>query len=356
MAAQRAHALAACSEFHEMLPGYRPTPLRKCPALANALNVANVLVKDESDRFSLPAFKILGVSWAVSQVYLDILGRDRPWRSLDEMRQQVAHLSGRTLLTATAGNHGRALARMARWIGVPSLVLVPSNASQEMVHKIEMEGAQVRRAQGEYDDAVLQANELAQRDERYLIIQDTARPGYEKIPGWIVEGYDTLFREIDEQLLQHGISELDLLAVPVGVGSLMAAAIGHAEAREGGRPRVVSVETDAAPCVLTSLKAGRSEIVATRPTLVEALNAGTVSSAAWPIIRDGVDAAVAVSDAEALAGQSALMEHGVRAGICGGATLAGVRTLLDRGSTRGGGAELRISADATIVLICTDGA
>lgn len=55
--------------YHRSLPGYRPTPLVDIPGLAAALGVARVLVKDESDRLGLPAFKILGASWAIEVPY-----------------------------------------------------------------------------------------------------------------------------------------------------------------------------------------------------------------------------------------------------------------------------------------------
>ena len=103
-----APALAEVQAFHAGLPGYAPTPLTEVPALAAELGVGRVFVKDESARMGLPAFKVLGASWAVHQV----LSR-RP--SGDAL----------TLVTATDGNHGRAVARMARLFGQRAHVFVP---------------------------------------------------------------------------------------------------------------------------------------------------------------------------------------------------------------------------------------
>jgi diaminopropionate ammonia-lyase len=58
----------AVRAFHQGLPGHAPTPLTEVPALAAELGAARVFVKDESSRLGLPAFKILGASWAVRQL------------------------------------------------------------------------------------------------------------------------------------------------------------------------------------------------------------------------------------------------------------------------------------------------
>lgn len=179
-------------------------------------------------------------------------------------------------------------------------------------------------------------------------MQDTAWPGYEQVPAWIVEGYQTLLDEVDTEL---GASP-DLVAVPVGVGSLAEAVIRHYRRPGVVHPSVLSVEPDTAACVLASLTAGRPTSVPTGATLMAGLNCGTVSSSAWPVLRDGCDAAVAVSDTDALRAVEDLDRLGVSSGPSGAATLAGVRAALCTARRR---ADLGLAADATVVLLSTEG-
>ena len=155
-----------------------------------------------------------------------------------------------------------------------------------------------------------------------LLVQDTAWPGYEEVPAWIVEGYATLFAEIDAQRA----GRVDLVVVPTGVGSLLQAAIGHYRAASRPhRPALLAVEPVTAACVTRSLRAGTPVTVdTTSPTVMAGLNCGTISSIAWPVIRDGLDAGVGVTDGEALDACAVLHRAGVAAGPCGAAALAGV--------------------------------
>src|SRR6516164_8784422 len=153
--------------FHRSLPGYAPTPLVPVPGLAAELGVGQVLVKDESSRLGLPAFKVLGASWACRQVL-----QRRP---------------GATLVTATDGNHGRAVARMAAHFGVAATVFVPVVMLPETAARIADEGAQVVWVDGGYDDAVRWAAAFAADRPGRALVQDTAWAGYEQVPAWIVQ-------------------------------------------------------------------------------------------------------------------------------------------------------------------------
>ncbi|CCH78349.1 Diaminopropionate ammonia-lyase [Nostocoides japonicum T1-X7] len=314
--------------FHETLPGYAPTALVDLPPLARELGVERVLVKDESSRLGLPAFKVLGASWACRQV--------------------LDRTPGARLVTATDGNHGRAVARMASHFTVTATVVVPAVMLPETAALIESEGAQVVRVDGDYDEAVRTAARYADETPGRELVQDTAWPGYEQVPAWIVEGYDTLLAEIDEQL--GGAP--DLLAVPVGVGSLAQAVVNHYRRPDAAHARVLSVEPDTAACVLASLVEGRPATVDTAATVMAGLNCGTISSLAWPVLRDGCDAAITVTDAEALRASADLADLGVSSGACGAATLAGVRAALAHTDRR---AALGLPADATVVLLNTEG-
>ncbi|HTI28103.1 MAG TPA: pyridoxal-phosphate dependent enzyme [Kutzneria sp.] len=313
--------------FHRGLPGYAPTPLIDVPKLAAELGVAQVLVKDESARLGLPAFKVLGAAWGIRHA---LVGPDGP-DTLDGLRAYVAG-RGIRLTTATDGNHGRAVAHFARLLGVSATVFVPAAVGQPAVDAIVGESAQVVRVDGSYDEACRIA---AAADG--ILVQDTAWDGYEDIPAAIVDGYSTLFREID-------VSPA-LVAVPMGVGSLAQAAVRHYRSTPGA-VSLLGVEPTRAPCVLSSLDAGELVSIGTEATVMAGLNCGTPSSTAFPDLLAGLDAAVAVTDEDTEQAVADLATLGVNSGPCGAATLAGVRAARP---------VLDISSDSTIVLISTEG-
>jgi diaminopropionate ammonia-lyase len=345
----------AAAEFHRTLPGYAPTPLIEAPALAAELGVGRLFIKDESARFDLRAVKFLGASWAGFLAVAGRTGYAGPV-GLEGLRVHLAS-SALALVTATDGNHGRAVARTARLLGLPARVYVPNTVPGLVIDRIKGEGAAVIVIDANYDGAVAAARADAE-DSRganeadadggggdggggdggagAVLIQDTAWPGYEQIPAWIVAGYETLFAELDAQLLAAGADGSDhdgavVISVPVGVGSLAQAAVAHYRSRLAGarsRARLLSVEPDTAACVLRSLAAGALVSVPTDATVMNGLNCGTPSSLAWPYLRDGLDAAVAVTDAEAHEAITALAAAGVSAGPSGAAALAGARAAL----------------------------
>lgn len=319
---------ASAREFHRGLPGYRMTPLVELPRLASELGVGRLFVKDESLRLGLPAFKVLGAAWACHRV--------------------VQQQPGARLVTATDGNHGRAVARMAAHLGVAATVFVPQVMLPETADLIAAEGAEVVRLDVGYDDAVLAAAAYAEGPDRALV-QDTAWEGYTEVPAWIVDGYRTLLEEVDEQLDRP----LDLIAVPVGVGSLAEAVVRHHRRAGAPHPSVLSVEPDTAACVLASLDAGRPVAVDTAATVMAGLNCGTVSASAWPVLHEGCDAAVAVGDDDARRAVADLAALGVSSGPSGAASLAGVRAALSDPERR---ASLRLGVDAVVVLLSTEGA
>lgn len=293
--------------FHRGLPGYASTPLVLLPSLAAGLDLGAVLVKDESLRLGLPAFKMLGASWAVHRALTELAHSGRP-----------------RLVTATDGNHGRAVARTAAIRGLPATVVVPREIPDRAVSLIRAEGADVRALDAPYDEAVRHAAALADEDPNVLLIQDTSWPGYEDVPEWITEGYATLFHEAAEQAAELGLS-LDLVVVPAGVGSLAHAAVRFARSRQ--RAKVVTVEPTVAACVRASLAAGALTTVATGETSMAGLNCGTPSYLAWPELRRSLVGAVAVDDETVEVAMSDLAELGVDSGPCGAASLAALRIL-----------------------------
>lgn len=327
--------------FHRSLPDYAPTALVDAPAIAALLGVSRVLVKDESSRLGLPAFKALGASWAMH-------------RALAAM--QPAPTLPVTFVTATDGNHGRAVARMARRLGHAALIVVPDGVHPVAVEAIRGEGAPVLHAGGSYDDAVAMAAAEAVRTGG-ILLQDTAWPGYEDVPAWIVEGYATLFAEADAQMAALGLGAPDLAVVPAGVGSLAQACVAFYRSRpDPARTAVLSVEPVVAACILASLAAGHAVSVPTSVTAMAGLNCGTPSSLAWPVLAAGLDAAVAVTDAEAGAAAPLLRAASVDAGPCGCAPLAGAIVALTGDGSAERRAQLGVGAASTILLVATEGA
>jgi diaminopropionate ammonia-lyase len=272
-------------EFHRSLPGYAPTPLLEAPAAARALGVERVLVKDESSRLGLPSFKILGASWAVHRA-----------------------LAGqRTLTCATDGNHGRAVARVARMLGLRAIVFVPADMLPGRRAAIAGEGAEVVEVDGTYDEAVERAAALGGPD--VLVVQDT---GTGDVPAWVVDGYGTIGAEID--------AEPQLVAVQIGVGSFAAAMV-----RRFVGARIVGVEPASAACALASIEAGApAEVPGPHDSVMAGLNCGRVSPVAWPVISRGIEAFAAIDDARAHEAVRLLAADGITAGESGAAGLAGL--------------------------------
>lgn len=346
----------AVRAFHASLPGYAPTPLAEVPALASELGAGRVFVKDESSRLGLPAFKVLGASWAIHQLLTDAAG-PAPANALAGLRHAAAHRPGLVFVAATDGNHGRAVARMARLTDTPARVFVPAFTGPATRAAIASENAEVTQVDGSYDEAVATARQWARDHRGAALVQDTAWPGYEQVPTWIVQGYSTLFAELDAQLAAAGAGPPALVAVPVGVGSLAQAAVMHYRAPGGQADvTVLSVEPDSAACLLASLRAGRPTTIPTASTIMAGLNCGTISSTAWPYFNGGLDAAIAVADDAARRAAADLAAAGISSGPSGAASLAGARATLTGPGSSGRRAEIGVTPASVIVLLSTEAA
>jgi diaminopropionate ammonia-lyase len=344
----------AAGEFHRGIPGYRRTALAEAPGLAGELGLGRVFVKDESSRFGLPAFKALGASWAIATLLAGRAGLSGPL-TMPALREAAA-ADRVTLVTATDGNHGRAVAHFAQLLGLGAHVFVPDVISDHAAAAIAGEGAQVTVVHGSYDDAVAAAAAAAAGPGAELV-QDNAWPGYEQVPGRIVEGYHTMLAEISDQLAGGGLGEPDLVAVPFGVGSLAQAVLAYYRSlpEAAGAPAVLSCEPETAACALASLQAGQPVTVPTAATVMAGLNCGTVSSLAWPYLRDGCDAAVAVPDEAAVRAVGDLAGAGVAAGASGAASLACVRAVLTGPGAAARRDDLGLGPESVLVLLSTEG-
>ena len=340
-------------ELHRRLPGYAATPLVELPRIADRLGVGRVLVKDEAERLGLPSYKILGASWAVYREVLAVLEPDlQPWSTVQELAAQLEPYGPRRLVAATDGNHGRAVARMARLLGWSATIFVPAGTVEARTSAIAGEGAEVVVVEGTYDEAV----EVAAReaDARTLVISDTAWPGYERVPRWVVEGYSTLFNESDDQVAAQDIAPFTHAVVQVGVGALAAAAVRRYRAGGDG-VTMLGVEPADAACVLASLEAGGLvEVPGPHRSIMAGLNCGRPSPLAWPLVRDGLHAAIAVDDERAREAMRLLAAGGVVAGESGAAGLAGLVALADEHPQVA--RRLGLDSDAVVLLVNTEGA
>ncbi len=299
---------AEVRRFHESMPRYRPTPLVRLKNLAGHLGVRDIRVKDESFRFSLGAFKALGASFALSRA---LAGRLRlPTDELsfsiflqDAFREQISKI---TCVTATDGNHGRAVAWLAKQLGCRAVVYMPKGSADVRLRNIQEFGAEVSIIDGNYDDAVrLAEKHAAERD--WLLIQDTARPGYEKIPLWVMQGYMTM---CDEALEQMEGSMVTHVFVQCGVGSFSGACQAFFAERYGHqRPVFVVVEPVNAACYYASMVKGNGKphvIKGALNTIMAGLACGEPSPLAWGILRDYADLFISCPDEVTMTGMRVL--------------------------------------------------
>ncbi|KAL7625234.1 hypothetical protein AAE478_004449 [Parahypoxylon ruwenzoriense] len=331
-------------KFHRKLPDYQPTRFVSLDGVAKEIGIRSVFLKDESSRFGLPSFKILGASWGTFRALAREL--DLPLDADVAAMKQALIAQPITLYAATDGNHGRAVARMAAILSMPAEIHVPAHMDPGTIDLIRAESATVVVSTGNYDAAVADAQSAAQQN-RGILIQDFAFRNYEEIPKWIIEGYQTMLSEIDDEL---GDARADLVIAPVGVGSFAHSVVSHYKSKDGP-VSVLTVEPDTAACLWKSLRRGEVQAEKTTYSIMAGLDCGTVSSISWPILQSGVDASLTISDYEAHVAALFLKSLGVSAGPCRSAPLAALRRL--NASDK---AQLGLDHNSVVVLLCTEGA
>ena len=296
-------------DFHKSFDEYSITPLHKLENLAKDLGLKNIFLKDESYRFGLNAFKVLGGSYAIGKYLAEKLGMDISEVSFDYLRsEEVKEKLGQiTFVTATDGNHGRGVAWAANQLGQKSVVYMPKGSSEIRLNNIRKEGSDASIIEGNYDDAVRLSDEMAQK-HGWVVIQDTAWEGYEDIPTWIMQGYGTLIHEAMEQLLENEIERPTHVLLQAGVGSFAGAIQGYLAAKFGDeRPITLVVEPDKAACIYNSSKSGEREIVTgTMSTIMAGLACGEPNTISWNVLRDYSDGYLSCPDYVAARGMRIL--------------------------------------------------
>lgn len=338
--------------FHRSLDGYAMSPLVPSANLADELGIGHLDVKLETDRLGLPSFKIMGAAWATMVALRDHLPPS--WTPDHGLRGLSGSLPDLTLVAATDGNHGRALARVARLIGLQSRIFAPTDLGVGPRDSITAEGAEVVVVDGTYDDAVARSAIEGEHDACALV-SDTSWKGYETVPAAVVDGYSTIFAEVDDQLEALGRPTPDLVLVQIGVGSFAAAVIRHFGSMNP-RPQIVGVEPTAAACAMASLAAGQ-RVTLTPPmnTVMAGLNCGTPSYLAWPDLQSGLNAVVALDDIEALRGVERLRASGLEVGECSGVALAAAELLLRGEHSAAYRSTLDLPPNPQVLIFATEG-
>ena len=279
-------------KFHERFPQYSVTPLAQLKGMAEYLGLGSLFVKDESYRFGLNAFKVLGGSFAMARYIAGQLGKDVSevdynYLTGDKLKEEFGQA---TFFTATDGNHGRGVAWAANRLGQKAVVLMPKGSVQSRFNNIAKEGAQVSIEEVNYDECVRRANAMAEKTEHGVMVQDTAWEGYEDIPAWIMQGYGTMASEAAQQLKEAGVDRPTHIFIQAGVGSLAGAVQGYfANLFHDCEPTVVVMEAQAADCLYQGAKAGDGDIRIVDgdlSTIMAGLACGEPNIISWDILKN----------------------------------------------------------------------
>ena len=361
----RAAEAAAPQRFHEGIETYGETPLTAFPTLAAMLGVKGIYAKDESKRFSLNAFKGLGGSYAMFRILCEKLALDPATVTLKDLtdgeyREALGKIE---FVTCTDGNHGRGVSWAAGVFGCRAHVFMPCGTREVRAEVIRKVGpADVVITDLSYDDTVLLAKEMGEKNG-WILIQDTAWDGYEKIPTWIIQGYLTLASETTEQLERISVRPTHVF-LQAGVGAMAGGVLGYLADYYGDcRPVTAIVEPEAANCIFASAEAGDGNahsVEGIADTMMAGLNCGTPCKVTWPVLRDYADFFISCEDAVAALGMRTYAagldgDPAVISGESGAATLGAAVRILSDNDLAGLREEMKLNADSVILLINTEG-
>ena len=350
--------------FHSTFREYAPTPLVALPNLARDFGLKNFLVKDESYRFGLNAFKALGASFAVGHILARLIGRPLEELTRDDLcsaetRRKTGLL---TFASTTDGNHGRGVAWTARELGHKAIIYMPKGSARSRVDNILAQGAECVVTELNYDDTVRLSRDLA-RKNGWITVQDTAWEGYEEIPAWIMQGYMTLVLEALEQMRAAGVSPTHCF-LQAGVGSFTAAVAGCLAAALGSAaPKFITLEPHAADCIYASAVAGDGKPHAAAGdlrTLMAGLACGEPSTVAWGILRDYGAAYMSVPDYLSANGMRILAaplkgDPPVLSGESGAVAAGVTQWLMRHPEARSQREALGLNEQSSVLMISTEG-
>ena len=358
--------VAKARAFHESFPQYSKTPLAKLDHMAEYLGLGGLFVKDESYRFGLNAFKVLGGSFAMANYIAKQTHRDvsqLPYAVLtsEELRKEFGQA---TFFTATDGNHGRGVAWAANRLGQKSVVLMPKGSTQTRLENILKEGADATITDVNYDECVRRANAMAEQTPNGVMVQDTAWDGYEEIPSWIKQGYGTMASEADEQLREYGCDRPTHIFIQAGVGSLAGAVQGYfANRYPDNPPMVVVMEADSAACLYKGAKAadGSIRIVdGDMPTIMAGLACGEPNTISWDILKNHVSVFTSCPDWVSARGMRLLAapvkgDPQVTSGESGAVGMGLLSAVMEQEEYRDLRELLKLDKNSTVLLFSTEG-
>ncbi len=289
--------------FHQSFPQYEVTPLTELPLMADHLGLGTLFVKDESYRFGLNAFKVLGGSYSMAKYVAQKLGKDVSELTYDVFTSEALRkeFGQATFFTATDGNHGRGVAWAAKRLGQKAVIFMPKGTTETRLKNIEKEGATVTIEELNYDDCVRKAVAEAAKVDNGVVVQDTAWDGYEEIPSWIMQGYGTMALEAGDQLKEKGVMPTHIF-VQAGVGSLAGAVTGYFTNLYKDapvKPKIIVVEAQAADCLYQGALAGDGKpriVGGDLQTIQAGLACGEPNTISWDILRNHVDVFVSAPD------------------------------------------------------------
>lgn len=351
--------------FHRSFPQYAVTPLTPLSNLAKHLGLKRLYVKDESYRFGLNAFKVLGGSYAIARYIAQQLGRDVSEMSYDvltsdKLREEFGQA---TFFTATDGNHGRGVAWAANKLGQKCVVRMPKGTTKTRLDNIARENATVTIEDLNYDECVRLAAKEAEATEHGIMVQDTAWEGYEEIPTWIMQGYGTLATEADKQLEEDG-SRPTHIFIQAGVGSLAGAVIGYFANRfKENPPKMVVVEANAADCLYRSAMqedGSRVDVTGDMLTIMAGLACGEANTVSWDILRNHADAFVSCPDwvsanGTRIYGSPLRGDKQVISGESGSVTLGLVHAIMTRPEYKDLKEALELDENSEVLLVSSEG-
>lgn len=348
--------------FHKSFPVYSQTPLAHMPKTAKVLGLGDVYVKDESYRFGLNAFKVLGGSYSIGKYIAQRLGRDiseMDYNSLisEDVKKELGKL---TFVTATDGNHGRGVAWTANVLKQKSVVYMPKGSAIERLENIKAEGAEASITDMNYDEAVRLANSKAE-ELGWVMVQDTAWDGYEEIPTWIMQGYMTMGLEAYEQLGEKRPTHIFLQA---GVGSLAGAICGFfSEVYKDNKPTIVIVEPDKADCIFQTAEAADGKlrfVTGDMNTIMAGLACGEPNTIGWEVLRDHADYYISCPDYTAAKGMRILGnpvkgDDRVISGESGASTFGCVSEIMMNPEYKAIKDQLKLDENSTVLFFSTEG-
>ncbi|RHW32432.1 diaminopropionate ammonia-lyase [Neobacillus notoginsengisoli] len=351
--------------FHKSFPEYKVTPLHSLDELSKRLRVGAIWVKDESYRFGLNAFKVLGGSYAVGKYLAEQLNLDISELSFEKLRSKEVkeQLGSITFVTATDGNHGRGIAWAAEQLGQKSVVYMPKGSSEIRLNNIRNEGAEAYITDLNYDDTVRLASQKAE-ENGWVLVQDTAWSGYEKIPTWIMQGYGTILDEAMEQIAEAGVERPTHVFLQAGVGSFAGSMLGYLVGKYGDeRPITVIVEPDKADCLYQSMLVGDGNphaVTGDLNTVMAGLACGEPSTTSWEVLKDYAEVFVSCPDYVASRGMRILAsplgsDPQVISGESGAVGLGLVSLLAENKMLNEMKTSLRLNQDSKILIISTEG-